>query len=80
MYCTSAISAHAWRTFTIYFSYVFPPSSEEPPPQPIVYSQLADETLRNLAKQLRERTQLLKEKAIDPYATSPEISPPVSEY
>lgn len=35
--------------------------------------------LRSLAKKLRERTQELKEKSIDPYATSPEITPPVSK-
>uniref|UniRef100_A0AAQ6ILZ1 Cyclic nucleotide-binding domain-containing protein n=1 Tax=Anabas testudineus TaxID=64144 RepID=A0AAQ6ILZ1_ANATE len=33
-----------------------------------------------MIKRLRERTEMLKEKTIDPYATSPEISPPVSKY
>ncbi|KAF1372843.1 hypothetical protein PFLUV_G00254100 [Perca fluviatilis] len=31
-----------------------------------------------MIKNLREQTELLREKAIDPYATSPEISPPVT--
>uniref|UniRef100_A0A7N8Y944 Cyclic nucleotide-gated cation channel beta-3-like n=1 Tax=Mastacembelus armatus TaxID=205130 RepID=A0A7N8Y944_9TELE len=34
--------------------------------------------LRGLIKRLRERTEMLREKAIDPYATSPEITPPVT--
>ncbi|XP_070709434.1 cyclic nucleotide-gated channel beta-3-like [Pempheris klunzingeri] len=49
-----------------------------PPPPPVVYFRDTDDTLRNLAKRLKERTEILKEKAIDPYATSPEISPPVT--
>ncbi|KAM4534066.1 cyclic nucleotide-gated channel beta-3 [Odontesthes bonariensis] len=51
---------------------------EEPPPPPVVYSRYADDTLRSVMKRLRERTEMLKEKAIDPYATSPEITPPVT--
>ncbi|XP_047206414.1 cyclic nucleotide-gated cation channel beta-3 isoform X1 [Girardinichthys multiradiatus] len=52
---------------------------EEPPSTPpVVYSRYADNVLRSVIKQLRERTEILKEKAIDPYATSPEISPPVT--
>uniref|UniRef100_A0A671UL73 Cyclic nucleotide gated channel subunit beta 3, tandem duplicate 1 n=1 Tax=Sparus aurata TaxID=8175 RepID=A0A671UL73_SPAAU len=35
-----------------------------------------DDTLRKLVQRLRERTEELKEKAIDPYASSPEVSPP----
>lgn len=34
--------------------------------------------MRALAKNLRERREIFKEKAIDPYATSPEITPPVT--
>ncbi|XP_028288518.1 cyclic nucleotide-gated cation channel beta-3-like [Parambassis ranga] len=49
-----------------------------PPPPPVVYFRYTDDTLRELAKRLRERTLELKEKAIDPYATSPEITPPVT--
>ncbi|GLD55073.1 cyclic nucleotide-gated cation channel beta-3-like protein [Lates japonicus] len=53
-------------------------SSEKPPPPPVVYSRFTDDTLRDLIKRLRERTEMLKEKVIDPYATSPEITPPVT--
>lgn len=59
---------------------IFPPFSEPPPPPPVVYSRVADDALRNLISRLKERTKELKEKAIDPYTTSPEISPPVSTY
>lgn len=45
----------------------------------MVYSRYADDTLRNFAKKLRERTEMLREKAADPYASSPEISPAVSK-
>uniref|UniRef100_A0AAX7SDN2 Cyclic nucleotide-binding domain-containing protein n=1 Tax=Astatotilapia calliptera TaxID=8154 RepID=A0AAX7SDN2_ASTCA len=50
--------------------------SEEAPPPPVVYSRYTDDTIRFLAKKLKERTEILKEKAIDPYATSPEVTPP----
>lgn len=53
--------------------------SEEAPPPPVVYSRYTDDTIRFLAKKLKERTEILKEKAIDPYATSPEVTPPVSK-
>uniref|UniRef100_A0AAQ5YX86 Cyclic nucleotide-binding domain-containing protein n=1 Tax=Amphiprion ocellaris TaxID=80972 RepID=A0AAQ5YX86_AMPOC len=49
------------------------------PPPPVVYFRYTDDTLRELAKKLKERTAELKEKAIDPYATSPEVTPPVSK-
>uniref|UniRef100_A0AAX7VTI7 Cyclic nucleotide-binding domain-containing protein n=1 Tax=Astatotilapia calliptera TaxID=8154 RepID=A0AAX7VTI7_ASTCA len=52
--------------------------SEEAPPPPVVYSRYTDDTIRFLAKKLKERTEILKEKAIDPYATSPEVTPPVT--
>lgn len=65
----------------IVFFISFPFSKEEPPPPPpVVYFRYTDDTLRDLVKKLRERTELLREKAIDPYATSPEITPPVSKY
>ncbi|XP_037136302.1 cyclic nucleotide-gated cation channel beta-3-like [Syngnathus acus] len=48
------------------------------PPPPVVYSRCTDETLRWLVKTMRDKTELLKEKVIDPYATSPEITPPVT--
>ncbi|XP_065804785.1 cyclic nucleotide-gated channel beta-3 [Labrus bergylta] len=51
---------------------------EEAPPPPVVYFRNTDDTLRGLIKNLRERTAVLREKAIDPYATSPEITPPVT--
>uniref|UniRef100_A0A3Q1CEG7 Cyclic nucleotide-binding domain-containing protein n=1 Tax=Amphiprion ocellaris TaxID=80972 RepID=A0A3Q1CEG7_AMPOC len=50
-----------------------------PPPPPVVYFRYTDDTLRELAKKLKERTAELKEKAIDPYATSPEVTPPVTK-
>ena len=56
------------------------PYSEEPPPPPVVYFRYTDDTLRKLVQRMRERTEELKEKAIDPYASSPEVSPPVSKY
>ncbi|XP_030613065.1 cyclic nucleotide-gated cation channel beta-3 [Archocentrus centrarchus] len=51
---------------------------EEVPPPPVVYSRYTDDTIRSLVKSLRERIEVLKEKVIDPYATSPEITPPVT--
>ncbi|KAM8880833.1 cyclic nucleotide-gated channel beta-3-like [Synchiropus picturatus] len=51
---------------------------DPPPPPPVVYSRYADDTLRELVKRLKDRTEIMKEKVTDPYATSPEISPPVT--
>ncbi|XP_033842114.1 cyclic nucleotide-gated cation channel beta-3 [Periophthalmus magnuspinnatus] len=53
---------------------------DEPPksPPPVVYSRYADDHLRAVGKLLKDRTKELKEKVIDPYATSPEITPPVT--
>ncbi|KAL1006717.1 hypothetical protein UPYG_G00075850 [Umbra pygmaea] len=48
------------------------------PLPPVVYSRYVDDTLREVVKDLRKRTKIYKEKVIDPYATSPEISPPVT--
>uniref|UniRef100_A0AAY4A6N6 Cyclic nucleotide-binding domain-containing protein n=1 Tax=Denticeps clupeoides TaxID=299321 RepID=A0AAY4A6N6_9TELE len=56
-----------------------PGEEAEQVPPPIVFNSLVDERLRDLAKRLRERTDIYKEKVIDPYASSPERSPPVSE-
>uniref|UniRef100_A0A3P9H085 Cyclic nucleotide gated channel subunit beta 3, tandem duplicate 1 n=1 Tax=Oryzias latipes TaxID=8090 RepID=A0A3P9H085_ORYLA len=53
-------------------------SGEEPPPPPVVYFRYTDDVLRGVIKALRERKEILKEKVIDPYATSPEITPPVT--
>ncbi|XP_032407417.1 cyclic nucleotide-gated cation channel beta-3 [Xiphophorus hellerii] len=54
------------------------PEGAEGGEPPVVYSRYADDVLRNVIKSLRERTEILKEKTIDPYATSPEITPPVT--
>uniref|UniRef100_A0A673HB29 Cyclic nucleotide-gated cation channel beta-3-like n=1 Tax=Sinocyclocheilus rhinocerous TaxID=307959 RepID=A0A673HB29_9TELE len=51
-----------------------------PPTPPIVINRYCDDQLRDIVKKLRERTELFKEKVIDPYSSSPERSPPVSEY
>ncbi|KAM7370091.1 hypothetical protein PAMP_011374 [Pampus punctatissimus] len=49
-----------------------------PPPPPIVINKYSDEQLRAIIKRMRDRLQLYKEKVIDQYASSPEISPPVT--
>ncbi|TDG97141.1 hypothetical protein EPR50_G00222700 [Perca flavescens] len=49
-----------------------------PPPPPIVINKYSDEQLRTIVKSMRARLQLYKEKVEDQYATSPEISPPVT--
>ena len=56
-------------------------SQEEapPPPPPIVINKYSDEQLRAIIKRMRERLELYREKVVDQYASSPEISPPVSE-
>ncbi|XP_035475158.2 cyclic nucleotide-gated cation channel beta-3-like isoform X1 [Scophthalmus maximus] len=53
------------------------PEGEEAPP-PIVINKYSDEQLRAIIKQMRERQELYKEKVVDQYASSPEISPPVT--
>uniref|UniRef100_A0AAR2JT35 Cyclic nucleotide-binding domain-containing protein n=1 Tax=Pygocentrus nattereri TaxID=42514 RepID=A0AAR2JT35_PYGNA len=63
-------------------SLLFLMSSEEgapPPPPPIVINRVSDDQLREIIKRLRDRTKLHKEKVTDPYASSPECSPPVSK-
>ncbi|XP_028825953.1 cyclic nucleotide-gated cation channel beta-3-like isoform X1 [Denticeps clupeoides] len=49
-----------------------------PPPPPIVVNRYADDQLRDVVKRLRDRTTLYREKIVDPYASSPERSPPVT--
>lgn len=49
-------------------------------PPPIVINKYSDERLRSIIKQVKERLDLYKEKVVDQYASSPEVSPPVSEY
>ena len=51
-----------------------------PPPPPIVINRYSDNQLRSIAKQMRERQAMYMEKVVDQYASSPEITPPVSEY
>jgi len=50
-----------------------------PEPLPIVINRYSDDQLRAIVKNMRERTDLYKEKVVDQYASSPEITPPVSE-
>lgn len=59
---------------------MFREEAAPPPPPPIVINKYSDEQLRAVAKRMRDRLQLYKEKVTDQYASSPEISPPVSEY
>uniref|UniRef100_A0A3Q3BJ69 Cyclic nucleotide-gated cation channel beta-3-like n=1 Tax=Kryptolebias marmoratus TaxID=37003 RepID=A0A3Q3BJ69_KRYMA len=42
-------------------------------------SHYADDVLRSVIRRLRERNASLREKVVDPYATSPEVTPPVSK-
>uniref|UniRef100_A0A8C6PXC1 Cyclic nucleotide gated channel subunit beta 3, tandem duplicate 2 n=1 Tax=Nothobranchius furzeri TaxID=105023 RepID=A0A8C6PXC1_NOTFU len=49
---------------------------EEAPPPPIIINKYADEQLRSVAKRMHERLELYKEKVVDQYASSPEITPP----
>ncbi|CAJ1081899.1 cyclic nucleotide-gated cation channel beta-3 [Xyrichtys novacula] len=49
-----------------------------PPPPPIVINKYSDEQLRAIITRMRERLELYKEKTLDKYASSPEISPPVT--
>ncbi|XP_063062344.1 cyclic nucleotide-gated cation channel beta-3-like [Engraulis encrasicolus] len=52
-------------------------SREEPEkPKPIVINRYSDDLLREVAHRIRERTVIFKEKVVDPYASSPEHSPP----
>lgn len=73
--CPSAIPPPCYHVTFVPFSEAPPPS-----PPPVVYSHYTEDMLRNMIKRLKQRTADLREKAIDPYATSPEVSPPVSEY
>uniref|UniRef100_A0A3B3YIF2 Cyclic nucleotide-binding domain-containing protein n=1 Tax=Poecilia mexicana TaxID=48701 RepID=A0A3B3YIF2_9TELE len=53
--------------------------NDEAPPPPIVINKYSDEQLRNVAQRMKERLKLYKEKVIDQYASSPEITPPKEE-
>ncbi|XP_020786417.1 cyclic nucleotide-gated cation channel beta-3-like [Boleophthalmus pectinirostris] len=49
-----------------------------PTPPPIVVNRYSDDRLRAIVKLMRERLEIYKEKASDPYASSPEITPPIT--
>ncbi|XP_039540901.1 cyclic nucleotide-gated cation channel beta-3 isoform X1 [Pimephales promelas] len=59
-----------------------PPAEGEvapaPESRPIVISELLDAQLIEIVQRYRQRTDQYKEKVIDPYASSPEHSPPVT--
>ncbi|XP_053269040.1 cyclic nucleotide-gated cation channel beta-3 [Pleuronectes platessa] len=54
------------------------PEQPPPPPPPIVINRYSDDQLRSIIKLMRERQALYKEKVLDQYASSPEITPPVT--
>ncbi|TRY56032.1 hypothetical protein DNTS_013859 [Danionella cerebrum] len=54
------------------------PAEEVKEPRPIVISEFVDTHFIEMIHKYRERTQQYKEKVIDPYASSPERSPPVT--
>uniref|UniRef100_A0A8C9V250 Cyclic nucleotide gated channel subunit beta 3 n=1 Tax=Scleropages formosus TaxID=113540 RepID=A0A8C9V250_SCLFO len=70
---------HHQRITAVDIQFCFSQEEAPPAPLPIVVNRYADEQLRNIVRRLRERTDLYKEKVIDPYASSPEHSPPVKE-
>ncbi|XP_019722741.1 cyclic nucleotide-gated cation channel beta-3 [Hippocampus comes] len=51
---------------------------KEAPPPPVVINPYSDEQLRSIVKRMRERLSIYKEKVTDQYASSPEITPPVT--
>nr|XP_057916781.1 cyclic nucleotide-gated cation channel beta-3 [Doryrhamphus excisus] len=57
---------------------VEPEGMEAAPPPPVVVNPYSDEQLRSIVKRMRERLHIYKEKVTDQYASSPEISPPVT--
>uniref|UniRef100_A0A3B3H2T4 Cyclic nucleotide gated channel subunit beta 3, tandem duplicate 2 n=1 Tax=Oryzias latipes TaxID=8090 RepID=A0A3B3H2T4_ORYLA len=59
-----------------------PEGQEEAPPPlpPIVINRYSDDQLRSIITKIKERRKIYREKVIDQYASSPEITPPVSEY
>ncbi|XP_063768696.1 cyclic nucleotide-gated cation channel beta-3-like isoform X2 [Eleginops maclovinus] len=60
------------------FVFIFREEAPPPPPPPIVINKYADEQLRFIAKRMQERLNIYKEKVADQYASSPEITPPVT--
>lgn len=67
-----------WLISLMVFS-IFRQEAAPPPTPPIVINKYSDEQLRAIVTRMRDRLQLYKEKVVDQYASSPEISPPVSE-
>ncbi|XP_054621943.1 cyclic nucleotide-gated cation channel beta-3 isoform X2 [Dunckerocampus dactyliophorus] len=57
---------------------VEPEGKEAAPPPPVIVNPYSDEQLRSIVKRMRERLHIYKEKVADQYASSPEISPPVT--
>uniref|UniRef100_A0A7N6A176 Cyclic nucleotide-binding domain-containing protein n=1 Tax=Anabas testudineus TaxID=64144 RepID=A0A7N6A176_ANATE len=57
---------------------IFRQEAATAPPPPIVINKYSDEKLRAIVRRMRERLQVYKEKVVDQYASSPEISPPVT--
>ncbi|XP_077592577.1 cyclic nucleotide-gated channel beta-3-like isoform X1 [Stigmatopora nigra] len=55
-----------------------PDGKEAAPPPPIVINAYSDEQLRSVVKRMRDRLEIYKEKVTDQYASSPEITPPVT--
>ncbi|XP_065114607.1 cyclic nucleotide-gated channel beta-3 isoform X2 [Paramisgurnus dabryanus] len=51
---------------------------EEGAPPPVIINRYVDDQLREIVRKLRERVELYKDKVTDPYASSPEHSPPVT--
>lgn len=64
----------------LFFFASFRQEAQPPPPCQIVINKYSDAHLLKIVHQMQQRTQIYKEKVIDPYASSPECSPPVSEY
>lgn len=72
--------AKVFLGFFLLIALVFPNFREgEAPPLPIVINRYSDEQLRSIVKRMKDRLQIYKDKVADQYASSPEITPPVSE-
>ncbi|XP_063062953.1 cyclic nucleotide-gated cation channel beta-3-like [Engraulis encrasicolus] len=54
------------------------PPPSPPKPKPIVINRYADDCLRDIVKRLTDRRAIYMEKVLDPYASSPERSPPAT--
>lgn len=69
-----------WRHRLFVCFSIFSQEAAPSTPPPIIINKYSDEHLRAIIGRMRERMQVYKEKVIDQHASSPEISPPVSEY